>query len=120
MKIKRFNESNSNFKLYFKKYKCDDYNIKILYKDINDLIDSGNLLYDLYYYEEGNSWNFLLYAYVNESFYNFYNLNTFEISILYTDLRELRNEIFTSNYKKITKEDINDIYISTMANKFNI
>ena len=30
MKIKRFNESNSNFKLYFKKYKCDDYNIKIL------------------------------------------------------------------------------------------
>jgi len=54
MKILRFNESNSNFKLYFKKYKCDDYDIKILHKDIRyldadlDDIEKNKIQYYLY------------------------------------------------------------------------
>jgi len=121
MKINRFNENNNNFKLYFKTYKCDENGFQILQEDIKDLINSGFLLYDLYY-KEGidTTWNFIIYSYINDLENVFNNSHKFRFVTDFKDLRELRNWSFHSKFKKIAKEDIESIYLSTISNKFNI
>ena len=114
MNIKRFNENN-NLKLYFKKYKCDSTDIEFLHTDIKDLIDSGNLLYDLYYYDSGNSWNFLIYAYINDPSDTFHILHKFYHSTEYKDLGSSRNAIRSSNFRRIKKEDIDEIFYSNIS-----
>lgn len=124
MKINRFNENSNNFKLYNKTYKCDDTGVDMLREDIKDLIDSGNLLYDLYHKESVDaSWNFILYSYLKDTtntFYDFDNNHNFKRVTDRKDLSEVKHWFRSTDFEKITKEDIESIYISTISKKFNI
>jgi len=119
MKINRFNENNDNFKMYFKKYKCDITDIEVLHNDIKDLIKSGNLLYSLYY-SENDTYNFMIYSYMNDRYEDFIKLHDFIYSKYYKNSMEVKNSLLSSSYKNINKEDIDLIYMSSISNKFNL